>query len=140
MPNWLAGVLGGVWISGGRYGSYNVPFIPMTAFLLIGAWLWLNVDPAQALIPGPRAQMLVYPWLSLGASLRGRDEPEAEAEPQQGCRVQTQNCRETERSESGHQKTRKKFSAFLIGLSANWRDAFERMLFARRQVLVIRMK
>ena len=34
-----------------RYGSYNVPFIPMTAFLLIGAWLWLNVDPAQALIP-----------------------------------------------------------------------------------------
>ena len=38
-----------------RYGSYNVPFIPMTAFLLIGAWLWLNVDPAQALIPQTRA-------------------------------------------------------------------------------------
>jgi ACS family glucarate transporter-like MFS transporter len=34
-----------------RYGSYNLPFIPMTAFLLIGAWLWLKVDPAQALIP-----------------------------------------------------------------------------------------
>jgi hypothetical protein len=38
-----------------RYGSYNLPFIPMTAFLLIGAWLWLNVDPAQALIPRVRA-------------------------------------------------------------------------------------
>jgi hypothetical protein len=38
-----------------RYGSYNVPFIPMTAFLLIGAWLWLYVDPAQALIPQTRA-------------------------------------------------------------------------------------
>src|ERR1700730_10096177 len=35
-----------------RYGSYNVPFIPMTTLLLIGAWLWLKVDPAQALIPG----------------------------------------------------------------------------------------
>ena len=35
----------------GRYGSYNVPFIPMTALLLIGALLWLKVDPAQALIP-----------------------------------------------------------------------------------------
>ena len=37
-----------------RYGSYNLPFIPMTAFLLIGVWLWLNVDPAQALIPQTR--------------------------------------------------------------------------------------
>jgi MFS transporter, ACS family, glucarate transporter len=34
-----------------RYGSYNVPLIPMAALLLIGAWLWLKVDPAQALIP-----------------------------------------------------------------------------------------
>jgi sugar phosphate permease len=34
-----------------RYGSYSLPFLPMTAFLLIGAWLWLNVDPGQALIP-----------------------------------------------------------------------------------------
>ena len=38
----------------GRYGSYNAPFIPMAALLLIGAWLWLNVDPTQQLIPGPR--------------------------------------------------------------------------------------
>jgi hypothetical protein len=28
-----------------RYGSYNVPFFPMAALLLIGAWLWLKVDP-----------------------------------------------------------------------------------------------
>jgi predicted MFS family arabinose efflux permease len=33
-----------------RYGSYNVPFIPMVALLLIGAWLWLKVDPSQVLI------------------------------------------------------------------------------------------
>jgi ACS family glucarate transporter-like MFS transporter len=38
-----------------RYRSYNAPFIPMTALLLIGAWLWLSVDPAQALIPQTRA-------------------------------------------------------------------------------------
>jgi len=37
-----------------RYGSYNVPFIPMAALLLIGAWLWLKVDPAEALIPRTR--------------------------------------------------------------------------------------
>jgi len=36
-----------------RYGSYNVPFIPMAALLLIGAGLWLKVDPVQVLIPGP---------------------------------------------------------------------------------------
>ena len=36
-----------------RYGSYNVPFIPMAGFLLIGAWLWLKVDPTQS-IPGPQ--------------------------------------------------------------------------------------
>ena len=34
-----------------RYGSYNLPFIPMTALLLIGAWLWLKVDPAKRLVP-----------------------------------------------------------------------------------------
>jgi MFS transporter, ACS family, glucarate transporter len=28
-----------------RSGSYTVPFFPMAAFLLIGAWLWLKVDP-----------------------------------------------------------------------------------------------
>ncbi len=38
-----------------RYGSYNVPFIPMAALLLIGAWLWLKVDPTQTLIPQTQA-------------------------------------------------------------------------------------
>ena len=33
------------------YGSYDAPFIPMVALLLIGAWLWLKVHPSQALIP-----------------------------------------------------------------------------------------
>jgi MFS family permease len=35
----------------GRYGSYDLPFIPMAALLAIGAWLWLKVDPAQPLVP-----------------------------------------------------------------------------------------
>jgi hypothetical protein len=35
-----------------RYGSYNVPFIPMVTLLLIGAWLWLKVDPSQRLVEG----------------------------------------------------------------------------------------
>jgi ACS family glucarate transporter-like MFS transporter len=35
-----------------RYGSYNTPFIPMAALLLLGAWLWLKVDPTRQLIPG----------------------------------------------------------------------------------------
>ena len=29
----------------GHYGSYDIPFFPMAALLLIGAWLWLQVDP-----------------------------------------------------------------------------------------------
>jgi MFS transporter, ACS family, glucarate transporter len=35
-----------------RYGSYNTPFIPMAALLLLGGWLWLKVDPTEQLIPG----------------------------------------------------------------------------------------
>jgi MFS family permease len=35
-----------------HYGSYNLPFIPMAALLLIGAWLWLKVDPTQHLSSG----------------------------------------------------------------------------------------
>ncbi len=34
-----------------RYGSYDVPFIPMAALLFIGIWLWLKVDPCEALVP-----------------------------------------------------------------------------------------
>jgi ACS family glucarate transporter-like MFS transporter len=30
-------------------GNYNVPFIPMGALLLIGAWLWIKVDPTEQL-------------------------------------------------------------------------------------------
>jgi len=33
-----------------RFGSYNVPFIPMAGLLFIGACLWLKVDPAGQLI------------------------------------------------------------------------------------------
>jgi ACS family glucarate transporter-like MFS transporter len=40
----------------GRYGNYNLPFIPMAALLAIGAWLWLKVDPAQQLIPAARTE------------------------------------------------------------------------------------
>jgi ACS family glucarate transporter-like MFS transporter len=36
----------------GHYGNYNLPFIPMAALLLVGAWLWMKVDPAQQLIAG----------------------------------------------------------------------------------------
>lgn len=35
-----------------RFGSFNVPFIPMAALLFIGAWLWLKIDPAEQLIAG----------------------------------------------------------------------------------------
>ena len=34
-----------------RYGSYDVPFIPMAALLFIGIWLWLKVDPCEVLVP-----------------------------------------------------------------------------------------
>ena len=30
-----------------RFGSYDLPFIPMAAFLLIGCCLWLEVDPCK---------------------------------------------------------------------------------------------
>jgi MFS transporter, ACS family, glucarate transporter len=30
-------------------GNYNVPFIPMGALLLIGAWLWIKIDPTEQL-------------------------------------------------------------------------------------------
>jgi MFS family permease len=35
-----------------RFGSYNAPFIPMAAFLLLGALLWIKVDPTRQLSPG----------------------------------------------------------------------------------------
>jgi MFS transporter, ACS family, glucarate transporter len=39
-----------------RYGNYNVPFIPMIALLVIGAGLWLIVDPTVPLIPQDRSR------------------------------------------------------------------------------------
>jgi MFS family permease len=44
----ISSVLFGYLVS--RFGSYNVPFIPMAALLLIGAWLWLKVDPTKQLV------------------------------------------------------------------------------------------
>ncbi len=41
-----------------RFGSYNVPFIPMAALLAIGAWLWLKVDPAEQLVVDERRASL----------------------------------------------------------------------------------
>jgi len=38
-----------------RYGSYNVPFIPMVTLLSVGAWLWLKVDPSQVLVARTQA-------------------------------------------------------------------------------------
>ena len=45
----LSSVLFGYLVN--RYGSYNLPFIPMAALLALGAWLWLKLDPAEQLIP-----------------------------------------------------------------------------------------
>ena len=35
----------------GYTGNYNTPFIPMVAFLCLGAVLWLQVDPTRELFP-----------------------------------------------------------------------------------------
>jgi ACS family glucarate transporter-like MFS transporter len=32
-----------------HYDSYNVPFIPMAALLVLGAWLWLKIDPKKSI-------------------------------------------------------------------------------------------
>ncbi len=32
-------------------GGYTVPFIPMTALLLVGVWLWLRIDPNRKIVP-----------------------------------------------------------------------------------------
>jgi MFS transporter, ACS family, glucarate transporter len=33
-----------------HYGNYDAPFIPMAGLLLIGAWLWVKVNPAKQLV------------------------------------------------------------------------------------------
>ena len=35
----------------GYFGNYNAPFIPMVALLVVGAVLWLQVDPTVELFP-----------------------------------------------------------------------------------------
>ncbi len=35
----------------GYFGNYNTPFIPMVAFLSVGALLWWQVDPTRELVP-----------------------------------------------------------------------------------------
>jgi ACS family D-galactonate transporter-like MFS transporter len=58
----LSSVLFGYLVN--RYGSYNVPFIPMAALLALGAWLWLKLDPAEQLV----AQAVARPALPASAS------------------------------------------------------------------------
>src|SRR4030095_7820165 len=36
------------------YGNYDAPFIPMAGLLLIGAWLWVKVNPAKQLVSGAK--------------------------------------------------------------------------------------
>jgi hypothetical protein len=35
----------------GHTGNYNLPFVPMAALLLIGAYTWLKFDPNEQLTP-----------------------------------------------------------------------------------------
>ena len=35
----------------GHTGNYNLPFIPMAALLLVGAYTWLRFDPTEQLSP-----------------------------------------------------------------------------------------
>ena len=37
----------------GHFGNYNAPFVPMVAFLCVGALLWLQADPTRELFPEP---------------------------------------------------------------------------------------
>jgi MFS family permease len=41
-------------------GSYNAPLIPMAAGLVVGAFLWLRIDPAHQLFEEPTADPLVH--------------------------------------------------------------------------------
>ena len=39
----------------GRYGNYDLPFVPMAALLITGAWLWMKVNAAERLVLGGEA-------------------------------------------------------------------------------------
>ncbi len=32
-------------------GGYTMPFVPMAAFLLLGVWLWLKINPTRQIVP-----------------------------------------------------------------------------------------
>jgi MFS transporter, ACS family, glucarate transporter len=51
-----------------RFGNYNAPFIPMAALLMLGAWLWLKVDPNQQLIRSASVPSTVSQDYSTGIS------------------------------------------------------------------------
>jgi ACS family glucarate transporter-like MFS transporter len=57
-----------------RYGNYDLPFVPMAALLLTGAWLWLKVDPAERLILPAGEAATPDRWRSLA-------DPEPDAPP-----------------------------------------------------------
>jgi len=42
-----------------RYNSYNAPFIPMAGLLVIGAWLWVKVNPAEKLVSNSVSDVFV---------------------------------------------------------------------------------
>jgi MFS transporter, ACS family, glucarate transporter len=44
-----------------RYGSYTLPFIPMALLLLLGAALWLKVDPTRPLVAAVAAKGIWKP-------------------------------------------------------------------------------
>jgi MFS transporter, ACS family, glucarate transporter len=44
-----------------RYSSYNLPFIPMALLLLIGAALWLKIDPAKQIVETREVETLGTP-------------------------------------------------------------------------------
>jgi MFS transporter, ACS family, glucarate transporter len=47
MGGFLGSVVFGYLVA--RTGSYNVGFLPMTALLLLGTWLWFCIDPTESL-------------------------------------------------------------------------------------------
>ncbi|HKQ03706.1 MAG TPA: MFS transporter [Blastocatellia bacterium] len=50
--SFLSSVLFGYFVTAS--GSYDLPLIPMAVILLIGAALWLKVDPTKELVPEQR--------------------------------------------------------------------------------------
>jgi hypothetical protein len=47
----------------GSTGSYDAPFIPMVAWLCVGVWVWLKVDPEHQLCADDQAEAAGAPAL-----------------------------------------------------------------------------